>query len=242
MSNMQNKFCHSLILVRPQMGENIGGCARSMKNFYFFDELRIVSPRDGWPNEKALRNATGGSDLIESAQIFDNLDDAISDLEFIYACTARPRDMNIKSIEIKDLKNDYNINLKSGVMFGPENSGLSNDEISKSNKIIYIDANPKFPSLNISQATMLVCYELRNLANLNSFDNKQDLATKGEIEMLLDHLFLELENSKFFKVDEKKPIMKRNIANIFNRIDKLSKSEIQTLRGIVSAGFSRKLQ
>lgn len=225
---------HSIILVRPQMGENIGACARAMKNFDFFKELRIVSPRDGWPNPKAISNAAGGSDIIEAAKVFDNLYDAVKDIEYLYACTARPRDMNIDSVEIKDLNKSFNLNLKTGLIFGPENSGLSNDEVAISNKIIYIDANPRFSSLNLAQAVMLACYEMQNANNLDSFSNIQDLATKDEIEMLLDHLFAELENRKFFKVAEKKPIMKRNIKNLFHRIDKLSKSEVQTLRGIVS--------
>jgi tRNA/rRNA methyltransferase len=237
---MDNKKFHSLILVRPQMGENIGACARAMKNFNFFNELRIVSPRDGWPNEKALRNSAGGSDIIESAKIFDNLNDAISDLEYLYASTARKRDMNINSVEVRNLKEDYNLNLKSGVMFGPENSGLSNDEIHLANKIIYIDANQDFPSINLSQAVMLVCYELFKESDSIDFDNIQDLASKSEIVMLLDHLFIALEKNDFFQEENKKPIMKRNIANIFNRIDKFSISEVQTFRGIIASSFNEK--
>jgi tRNA/rRNA methyltransferase len=237
---MDNKKFHSLILVRPQMGENIGACARAMKNFNFFNELRIVSPRDGWPNEKAIRNSAGGFDIIESAKIFDNLNDAISDLEYLYASTARKRDMNINSVEVRNLKKDYNLNLKSGVMFGPENSGLSNDEIHLANKIIYIDANQDFPSINLSQAVMLVCYELFKESDAIDFDNIQDLASKSEIGLLLDHLFIALEKNNFFQEENKKPIMKRNIANIFNRIDKFSKSEVQTFRGIIASCFNEK--
>jgi tRNA/rRNA methyltransferase len=224
----------TIILVRLQMGENIGACARSMKNFNFFNELRIVSPRDEWPNSKAISNAATGVDIVESAKIFNSLDDAISDLEYIYACTARKRDMNINSSEVKDLSVEFNSSLKTGIIFGPENSGLTNDEVSIANNLIYINANPEFLSLNISQAVMLVCYEMRGFALQKPIANNQDLATKDDLKIFLDRLFLELENKKFFKVDEKKPIMKRNIANIFNRIDNLSKSELQTLHGIIS--------
>ena len=230
-----NEQNHVVILVRPQMGENIGACARSMKNFNFFSELRIVSPRDGWPNEKALNNAAGGRGIIEAAKIFHNFNNAISDLEYIYATTARRRDMNINSVEIRDLKQDFDRTRKSGIMFGPENSGLSNDEISVANKIINIKANLDFPSLNLAQGLMLVCYELYDLQSSKFCKPTQDLATKQEIERFLDHLFCELGNKNFFQVEAKKPIMKRNIANLFNRIDKLSKSEIQTLRGIASS-------
>jgi tRNA/rRNA methyltransferase len=230
---MLDQATKTIILVRPQMGENIGACARSMKNFNFFNELRIVSPRDGWPNNRALSNAAGGIDIIESAKIFNSLDDAISDLEYIYACTVRKRDMNINSLELKEISNEYDLTLKTGIIFGPENSGLTNDEISLANKLVYISANPEFPSLNISQAVMLVCYEMRGFVLQKPITNNQDLVTKNDLKIFFDRLFLELENKKFFKVDEKKPIMKRNITNIFNRISNLSKSELKTLHGII---------
>lgn len=221
----------SIILVYPQMGENIGACARAMKNFGLFD-LRIINPRDGWPNIQADAMSVGAINIIKNARIFEDIPSAISDLEYVYAATASSRDINKNYIMSKDLKYD---NKKIGIMFGRESSGLSNEEISYANSIITIDTSPEFSSLNIAHAVAIISYELFKKQERPDLSNSQELASKEELEFFFAHLIGELEDKSFFKVPEKKPIMTQNIRAIFNRIDNLSKSEIQTLRGIVSS-------
>ncbi len=231
-----------IILVGPQMGENIGAAARAMKNFGL-TKLRIVNPRDGWSNDKALSMAAHASDVIEQAEIYDNLEAAIADLQQLYATTAVARDMNKDYILSKDLAAKHSFDLKTGIMFGRENCGLTNSEISLANKIITIDT-AEFSSINIAQAVVIICYELFKKQFESSpltakVGNEQIEATQEEIGFFLQHLFSELDKKGFFTVIEKKPRMMQNITNIFKRIDKLSKTEVQTLRGVINS-FSRK--
>lgn len=222
----------AIILVAPQMGENIGAAARVMKNFGLND-LRIINPRDGWPNEKAQSMSVGAIDIVNNAKIYNNLKDALLDIEFLYATTAVSRDMNKATITSKEIANDYPYGLKVAIMFGRESSGLTNNEISISNKIININTSD-FSSLNIAQAIGILCYELYNNIN-NDYAQDSDIATKNDFLLFCEHLEIELERKNFFKIVEKKPKMMQNIINIFNRIDKLSKSELQTLRGIIKS-------
>lgn len=223
----------SIILVSPQMGENIGAAARAMKNFGLYD-LRIVSPRDGWPNPKAEAMAVGAVDLIHNATIFTSLKDAIGDLEYIYATTAQSRDMNKNYTTLKNLNAKHPHEAKVGIMFGRESSGLTNDEIALANEIITIDTT-SFSSLNIGQAVMLVCYELFKAPKREDLRNEQELCSKGELQYFFDHLFGELEETRFFRTPERAVYMKQSIMSIFNRIDKLSHNEVQTLRGVIAA-------
>jgi tRNA/rRNA methyltransferase len=225
-----NKYL-SIILVAPQMGENIGAAARAMKNFDFTD-LRIISPRDGWPNIKAENMAVGAIDIIQNAKIFNDLDDAIQDLEYLYATSAVRRDMNKEHILSKDLNSDYPLESKVGIMFGRENCGLTNQEISRANKIITIDTG-NFSSLNIAQSIVIICYELFNKIDRTDLTKSQKLATKIEVNHFFEHLLRELDKRNFFKIPEKRMQMIQNIKNIFTR-NKLSSSEVQTLRGIIN--------
>lgn len=221
-----------IILSHPQMGENIGACARAMKNFGL-TSLRIINPRDGWPNQKSISNAVGAANIIENAEIYNSIEEAISDLEFIYGTTATKRDMNKNHILSKNLSDNFNSEVKTGIIFGRESSGLTNNEISVCNKIITIDTDKEFSSLNIAQAVLLISYEIFKPIDRTDLQNNQNLATKEELQYFFNHIFTLLENKNFFKVDEKKEIMQRNIINLFSRIDNLSKTEIQTLRGIL---------
>jgi tRNA/rRNA methyltransferase len=225
----------SIILVEPQMGENIGAAARAMKNFALLD-LRLVSPRDGWPNEKAISMSVGAIDLIENAKIFETVQEAIADLGYVYAATAAPRDMNKDYVLSHDLLQDIAQVVNVGIMFGRENSGLNNKEISYANKILTIDTDVNFSSLNIAHSVAVICSELFKGKNQirNDLDNIQDLATKAEVEHFYNHLVSALEKKRFFKGDDKKAQMGLKIRNLFGRINHLSKSEIQTLRGIVT--------
>jgi tRNA/rRNA methyltransferase len=229
----------SIILVAPQMGENIGAVARAMKNFDIYD-LRIVDPRDGWPNEKAVSMSVGAADLIANARIFGSVVDAISDLSYVYAATATPRDMNKEYVFSRDLKEDIPKTGKVGIMFGRENCGLNNQEISYANKIITIDTNLSFSSLNIAHSVAVICYELFQARMQSRPYVQPTLAGNDELEYFYEHLFNSLEERKFFRVPEKREKMSLKIRNIFARIDNLSKTELQTLRGIITVLSGKK--
>ncbi len=224
-----------IILVAPQMGENIGATARAMKNFDI-SELRIVSPRDGWPSQPARNMAVSAVNIIDNATVYDNLENCIADIEYLYATSSLGRDMNKDYISSQNLNEDYPNNLKVGIMFGRENCGLQNKEITYANKILTINTG-NFSSLNIAQSVVIICYELfckNNAQQTKNIPTEQNLASRGELEYFFNHLFTELHNKNFFKVPEKTPHMTQNIRNIFTR-DKLSKTELQILRGIISA-------
>ncbi len=220
------------------MGENIGAAARSMLNFGLTD-LRLVNPRDGWPNERAITLSSGAFDVIKP-RVFDNLSDAIGDLHFTFATTARRRDM-IKpeflpmsaAIEGKArIAQNQNI----GVIFGAERTGLLNDEISQTQAIITIPTNPEFPSINLGQAVLLIAYEWAKQhpinANLDmggSFPAKQ-----SEVNNFISRLENDLEERKYFRSEDLRATMKRNIQNLFTRAD-ISDQELRTLHGILSA-------
>jgi tRNA/rRNA methyltransferase len=213
------------------MGENIGAVARAMKNFGL-SELRIVSPRDGWPNAKADAMSVGAIDIIKNAKIYDDLPSAIANLEYVYATTATPRDMNKNYVLAQDLsKTDRS---RVGIMFGRENCGLTNEEISYANIILTIDTDPEFSSLNIAHSVAIICYELFKAEARPDLSNAQESCSKEELEYFFEHLFGELEERNFFRTPDRIPHMTQNIRAIFNRIDKLSKNEVQTLRGVIS--------
>ena len=223
----------SIILVAPQMGENIGATARAMKNFGLAD-LRIVNPRDGWPNDKAIAMSVGARDLIERAQIFNSITEAIKDLEYVYATTATPRNMNKSYVLAEDLATDLSNRSNVGIMFGMESTGLSNEDIVLANKIVTIETVPDFSSLNIAHAVAVLCYQIFGKEKIEN--NLQiELATHEDLNHFYDNLFGQLENTNFFKSAEKRPGIEQKIRNIFTRIDQLSTAEIQTLHGIIKA-------
>jgi len=227
-----------IILVRPQLGQNIGSVARAMKNFGFTN-LRIISPRDGWPNERADELAVGAVDILKSAQLYDNLTDATADLNFLYGLTARERFLNKEVIAPEGLASESHINTTSkiGLLFGPENNGLSNEDVSYIDKIITIPTNPNYSSLNIAQSAIITLYELFKIVNpMPDVQNiSYEPASGKEITGLFDHLESELATTKFFKVDQKKEGMTINIRSIFKRISNFSSQDVRTLRGIIKA-------
>lgn len=225
----------SIILVEPQMGENIGATARAMKNFAIAD-LRIVNPRDGWPNEKAKSMSVGAIEIIENAKIYDSVRESIEDLEYVYAASAVPRDMNVNYVLSRDLDNDMSGYKRLGIMFGRESSGLSNQEISYANKVVTIDTDVNFSSLNIAHAVAVICYEIFQKTNQRRDDlsNFPDLASHSDLDYFYDHLFSVLDKKSFFRTKDKKEHMSLKIRNLFNRIERLSKQEVQTLRGIIT--------
>ena len=171
---MQNKF--GFILVNPQLGENIGACARALKNFGF-SNLNIVAPRDPWPNTKARMTSVGAYNIIQKAKIHKNVSDAVKKFDLIFASTARKRDVNKKHISISNfvkLLSKYKSS-SIGIMFGPEASGLSNHDLSLSNFIIQIPTSSKLTSLNLSHAVIVICYEIYKSLNLTSFKKEKML-------------------------------------------------------------------
>lgn len=223
----------AIILVAPQMGENIGAAARAMKNFGLHD-LRIVTPRDPWPNKQAQAMSVGAIDIIDNAKVFPSLIGAIDDLDYVYAAAATPRDINKTNITTKNLASQFPFDKKVGIMFGRESSGLSNDEIILADKIITINTNKAFTSLNLAHAVAVICHILFCAATQNTpLKRDEILATKGDIDHFCGDLIEKLEDKSFFRMPEKKAYLSKKIINLFNKIEDLSLNELQILRGIV---------
>ena len=224
------------ILVRPQIGENIGSVARALKNFKI-KHLRIVSPRCNWPSQKALATSVGAKDVLKSAKIFNSIEKAIGDLDMIFASTARIRKVNKKIISIFDLKNKIEKKRKIGILFGPEASGLSNDEISYANYLVKIPTNKKFSSLNLSHSATIFCFELFQYFSIKKTNYKSNykssFAKKSEINKFLSFIINKLDKKGFLQPNHKRKSMIRNINNIFHRLN-LSEQEIRILLGIFS--------
>ena len=224
------------ILVRPQMGENIGSVARAIKNFNI-KYLRIVNPRCTWPNNKALATSVGAKDILKSAKIYDSVEESIGDLDIIFASSSRIRKVNKKIITVSNMKFKIKKGRKIGILFGPEASGLSNDEINCADFLVKIPSNKKFSSLNLSHSAIIFCFELFKLFKKNKerfySRYKSSLATKSEVNKFLSFIIKNLDKKGFLQPDHKRNSMIRNINNIFHRIN-LSEQEIRILLGIFS--------
>ena len=233
---MQNKF--GFILVKPQLGENIGACARSMKNFGF-NKLHIVEPKINFPNHKAKATSVGAFDIINKAKVYNNIEDAISKFNLIISFSARRRDINKKHISLqafqKIIIKKKNINI--GLMFGPEASGLSNKDLSFSNYILQIPTSTKFKSLNLSHSLTIICYEIFKIFNEKLFEKNRTnikISSKSKINSLIDHLLKLLEEKEFFLPKEKKQSMLLNINNLIHRLEPNDK-ELRILASIISS-------
>ncbi len=241
----------SIILVRPQLGQNIGTSARAMANFGL-DDLRIVAPRDGWPNIEALKASSGADFIIENARIYERAEDAVADLNFVLATTARSRDMTVRVFEPEgaagELRRRRDLGQNVGVLFGPERTGMTNDEIALADAIVMAPVNPAFASLNLAQAVLLFGYEWFKPQASSLGDGTRDdgpgraglnmrksrPAAKEELIGFFEHLERELDDAQFLRPVEKRPAMVRNIRNLFQRAE-LTEQEVRTLRGIVSS-------
>ena len=233
---MKNKF--GFVLVKPQLGENIGAAARSLKNFGF-SKLNLVTPKFTFPNQKTKVTSVGAFDLINSAKVFDNIEKAISEFDVVISLSARRRDINKKHITLIDLNNilKKRKNSSFGFMFGPENSGLSNKDISLSNFILQIPTSKKFKSLNLSHSVTIICYELFKFLNKNLLKKKGrsfKIAPKSQISSLVEHLIKLLETKDFFLPKEKKHSMIVNINNLIYRLEPNDK-ELRILASIISS-------
>jgi tRNA/rRNA methyltransferase len=233
---MKNKF--GFILVKPQLGENIGACARSLKNFGF-SKLNIVSPNQAWPNNKAKATSVGAFDIIKKAKIFKNTHDAIDNFDIVISLSARKRDINKKHISMNQCLEIIKIKktTKFGFMFGPEASGLSNDDLSLSNYVLQIPTSKKFKSLNLSHSLTVICYEVFRLINFNKFKKEGKnlkISSKNKISSLVFHLEKLLDRKGFFVPAEKKHSMILNINNLFYRLEPNDK-EVRILASIISS-------
>tara|TARA_B100001245_G_scaffold137728_1_gene102416 strand:+ start:118 stop:843 length:726 start_codon:yes stop_codon:yes gene_type:complete len=224
------------ILVRPQMGENIGSVARAIKNFNI-KYLRIINPRCNWPNHKALATSVGARDILKSTKIYDSIEKAVGDLDIIFASTSRVRKINKKIISILDLKKKIKKKQKVGIIFGPEASGLSNNELNCADYLVKIPTNKKFSSLNLSHSVILFCFQLFQFVSNKKFiynsNYKSIAATKSEVNKFLNFIIYGLDKKGFLQPNHKRQSMIRNINNIFHRIN-LSEQEIRILLGIFS--------
>lgn len=231
----------AIILIIPQLGENIGKAVRAMYNFGLTD-LRLVAPRDGWPNEAAVAPAAGADIVLEKTRVFATTAEAIADLEFVYATTARPRDMIKEVITPKHcaklMRGAVGSGKKVGLLFGPEKAGLKNDDIALSTAIVSVPLNPSFASINLAQAVGLLSYEWFQTgidiadSYMPMLDTKP--ATAGELQKLFDHMEDELEEAGYFRSDQRRSMMRRNLRNIFTRSE-LTHEEISTMRGVIKA-------
>jgi tRNA/rRNA methyltransferase len=233
---MKNKF--GFILVKPQLGENIGACARSMKNFGF-KNLHIVSPKISFPNHKAKATSVGAFDIINKAKVFEKTNKAISKFDIVVSLSARRRDINKKHISLNNfvelIKKKNNLNF--GLMFGPEASGLSNEDLSFSNYVLQIPTSSKFKSLNLSHSLTIICYEIFKIFNGNLFKKNNrniKISSKSKINSLNEHLIKLLEKKDFFTPKEKKQSMLMNINNLIYRLEPNDK-ELRILASIISS-------
>ena len=247
-----------VILARPQMGENIGAAARAMMNCELYD-LRLVEPRDGWPNPAALPMAAGGSGIIEKAVVFESLADATHDVSFMAAASARRRDLPIKSVNPRVAASmllahgphssasdaDTQKGLRTAMLFGPEASGLNNDEVVLADVLVTAPLNPAYPSLNLAQAVLLMAWEWRMAAHIEDTlepmlsaqqPNMSDWqhATVQERDFLFQRLETALDEGGFFTAPHMAATVKRNIRALFTRAMP-SAQEISTLHGVIQA-------
>ena len=233
----------SFILHKPQLSENIGACARGMKNFNF-QKLIVIDPKPIFPNDKILATSVGAKNIITKSKNFENLEKALKNIDIVIATSARFRNKNIKHIQLENLKN-INYKKKVAFLFGSEASGLSNNEISYANYTLQIPTNPNFKSLNLSHSLIIIAQYVSTIINSKKSNfkksNKIKSASKKEILTMTNLCIQNLEEINFFRPQEKKLIMLENLRNIFYRMD-LSSKEIRILSGVFgSLGKKRRL-
>lgn len=230
----------AIILVRPQLSENIGTTARAMMNCALTD-LRLVGPRENWLSEKAVAAASGAEKILEAAQVFERTEDAIADLQKVYATTGRNRFMVKPVVTPKQAASEIRAHHAAGdvrcaVMFGPERTGLENDDVALADTVITVPLNPEHFSLNLAQCVLLIGYEWFQAGDpvepVSMTKGAAPPATKKDLIGFFEHLERELDECGFYRVVEKRPGMVRNIRNMFERAE-LTLQEVRTLHGIV---------
>tara|TARA_Y100000768_G_scaffold286487_1_gene220809 strand:+ start:348 stop:1055 length:708 start_codon:yes stop_codon:yes gene_type:complete len=226
----------SFILHKPQLSENIGACARAIKNFNF-NKLSIINPKPLFPNDKILATSVGAKEIIKSCKVFNNLETSIKNIDYLIATSSRFRNKNIKHISINDLSK-LDFSKKIGFLFGSEASGLSNNEITYANCTMQIPTNPNFKSINLSHSVIIVAQVVSSLIKLKKTKYKKSqkvqTASKKNIQSMTNLCIQHLENRNFFKPLEKKPIMLENLRSIFYRME-LSEKETRILSSVFAS-------
>lgn len=239
MSDVLPPSIPAFVLVRPQMGENIGAAARAMYNFGL-DHMRLVAPRDGWPNPSATAMASGAGRLLDAAQVADDLPAALADCDFVFATTARDRDLTKPVYAPEAAMAEAASRIAQGqrvaVLFGPERAGLENDDIARANAIVSVPVNPNFASLNLAQCVLLMGYEwMRATGDVTLHTTEMagtDWASGAEVEHLAKHFEERLEEAGFFFPDHKAQSMKVNLRNMWSRLP-MTRADIQMLHGMM---------
>ena len=225
-----------IILVRPQMGENIGAAARGMLNFSL-EAMRIVAPRDGWPNPAANAMASGAGRVLSAARLFDDTRAAIGDLDYVYATTARMREYDKPLLSPSEAMADAHARIAQGqevgVLFGPERTGLQTEDILPAQALVTVPVNPEFPSLNLAQCVLILGYEWARQggADMPAPKHESEPATRLEVTKLLERLTTRLDDARFFWPEAKAEPMRRTLENLFYRLD-LSSADIRILHGV----------
>ena len=229
----------AMILVRPQMGENIGAAARAMMNFGL-QNMRIVAPRDGWPNPSAVAMASGAGRLLDEAQLTSSTAEAVADCSYVFATTARQRGLTKPVFSPEAAMRTAAEKIVNGekvaVLFGPERAGLENDDIARANAILSVPVNPDFASLNLAQCVLLTAYEWRrqitDVPDQQMAMAKTDWASGQDLEKLAEHYEERLEQAGFFFPETKAQGMKINLRNLWSRMP-LTRADVQMLHGVM---------
>ena len=226
----------TFILHKPQLSENIGACARAIKNFNF-NKLTVINPKPVFPNDKIIATSVGAKEIIKNCKIHENLESAIKNVDYLIATSSRFRNKNIKHINLNELSK-IDFSKKIGFLFGSEASGLSNNEIVYANCTMQIPTNPNFKSLNLSHSVIIVAQVVSTLVNLKKSKYKKSQkiksASKKDIQAMTNLCIQRLENRNFFKPIEKKPIMLENLRSIFYKMQ-LSEKETRILSSVFAS-------
>lgn len=229
-----------IVLVQPQLGENIGKAARAMLNFGL-TEMRLVAPRDGWPNPSAGPSASGANRVLDEVRVHNTVAQAISDCTYVYASTVRPRDMPKPVVTPREAAQQIHGFEKSGgktaILFGRESSGLSNDDVAQADAVLTVPVNPDFGSLNLAQAVILLAYEYHSQHDQTPAyqpANSEGLADKSTLDGLHSHLVNELEPRGYFRSSDRQLHQERTLKNLIHNSE-FSAQEVQTLRGVIKS-------
>jgi tRNA/rRNA methyltransferase len=230
-----------VVLIEPQLSENVGAVARAMLNCGL-DRMSLVNPREGWPNAKAEPMAAGATEVLDGVQVFATAEDAVADITALYATTARPRELTARVLTPREAAADMRAaqarGEEVGLLFGPERSGLTNDHVALADRIISVPLNPAYASLNLAQAVLLVAYEWFTAGDETPPDtlaiSGTRIAEKGELLDLFERLETELDAGGFFRSPDLRPTVMRNLRSMFQRA-RMTDQEVRTFHGIISA-------
>jgi tRNA/rRNA methyltransferase len=238
----------AIILVEPQLAENIGTTARAMLNFGLTD-LRLVNPKPDWPSDRAKATASGADRVLDGARVFRSLGEAIADLQVVYATSNRPRDLVKRVVTPRhaagELRAHVAADVRPGILFGPERTGLVNDDLALADAVISAPVNPSFGSLNLAQAVLLIGYEWFQAADATAAEalhnGDSPVADRTHLMSFLNRLEFELDDSGFLRVPHMRPAMIRNIRAIFSRMA-MTDQEVRTLHGILTELVTKRMR